>query len=49
MGDQRVEHRPELAIDYLAELVQGQADAVIGDAILREVVGADFFRADRRS
>ena len=37
-----------LAPDDLVELVQRQVDAVVGDAVLREVVGADA-RCGRRS
>ena len=39
--DQGVGHRLQIAGDDLIELVQRQADAVIGHAVLREVVGAD--------
>ena len=39
--DQRVGHRLQVAGDDLVELVQREADAVVGQAILREVVGAN--------
>ena len=35
----------ELAVEHAVEGVQRQVDAVIGDAALREVVGADLLRA----
>lgn len=35
----------EVALDDLGEVVEGEVDAVIGDAILREVVGADALAA----
>src|SRR5579859_896519 len=45
VGYQRVQNRLELAVHYIRELVQCQADAVIGHAVLREVVGADLLAA----
>ena len=39
---QRVDDRIEPTIHDDIELMQRQADPVIGDAILREVVGADL-------
>src|SRR5688572_29346217 len=42
LGD-GVEQRIQTAFHDLIELVQRQADAVIGDAILLEVIGADLF------
>ena len=42
---QRVDDRVELAVHHEIELVQGEADAMIGDAVLREVVGADLLAA----
>src|SRR5262249_48195733 len=41
----RFDQLPELAVDHAIELVQGEPDAMIGDAVLWEVVGADLFRA----
>ena len=38
-------HFVEVALDDAVEIVKGQSDAVVGDAVLREVVGADFFLA----
>src|SRR5260370_40830095 len=32
----------EVALNHLVELVQGQVDAVVGDPVLLEVVGADL-------
>ena len=43
VGDERVDDCVEVAVHDLGEVVHGQADAVIGDAVLREVVRADFF------
>src|SRR5580700_8794149 len=40
-GGQRVDHRVEIAADDLVEVVGLVAHAVVGDAVLREVVGAD--------
>jgi len=37
MRDQRVHQRRELPVHHFAELVQRQADAVVANAILREV------------
>src|SRR5690606_30297199 len=52
LGDQRVEQRGQVAFQNLRQAVQGQADAVIGHAPLREVVGANALgpvaRADLR-
>ena len=45
MSYQRIHQRSEFAVHDFAELVQGEADAMVGDAILRKVVGADFFGA----
>src|SRR5579883_382261 len=45
MGSKAVHERGELAFHDVIELVQGQADAVIGDAVLRKIVGANFFGA----
>src|SRR5262245_5636906 len=41
IGDQRVDDLVELAQHHAIELVERQVDAVIGDAPLREIVGAD--------
>jgi hypothetical protein len=41
--NQTVDQCWQLAFHHIAEVVQRQADAMIGDAILREVIGADFF------
>src|SRR5882724_2606715 len=45
MRNQAVDERAELAVHDFGQLVKRQADAVIGDAVLREIVGADFFGA----
>ncbi len=39
--DQRFNDRVETPVQHLAQLVEGQIDAVIGDPPLREIVGAD--------
>src|SRR5579864_4065505 len=39
---QRFDQRFEFAIHDLIELMQGQPDAMIGDAILRKIVGSDL-------
>ena len=45
VGDQGVDQLVERrAFQHLVELVQGEADAVVGDAPLREIVGADALR-----
>src|ERR1035438_4817348 len=43
--DQRVDHGLDAAVHELRQLVRGEADAVIGDTVLREVVGADLLAA----
>ena len=45
MRDQSVHERAELAVHGFGELMQGEIDAVVGHAILRKIVGADFFGA----
>lgn len=45
VGDERLDEGVELAVEHGAEVVEGQFDAVIGDAVLGEVVGADSFVA----
>ncbi len=45
MRDETVNERGEFAVHDFGQLVERQADAVIGDAVLREIVGADFFGA----
>src|ERR1017187_1451306 len=45
MRDQGVEDGIHFAFHHEIELMQRQADAVIADAILREVIGADFLAA----
>src|SRR5688572_5159439 len=44
MSAQRVDKIVQLAFHYEIELVDGQADAMVGDAIFLEVVGSDLFR-----
>src|SRR5438132_4087800 len=49
LGDERVDQLVERgALEHLLELVQREADAMIGDAPLREIVGADALRAIAR-
>jgi hypothetical protein len=45
MGDQRVDDWLQLAIHYLLELVNGEADAMIGEPVLGKIVGANLFGA----
>ena len=45
VSDERVDERAELAVHRFGELVKSKVDAVVGDAILREIVGAYFFGA----
>jgi len=42
---QRPDQFPEIAVDHAVQIVKRQADAMIGHAVLREIVGADFFFA----
>lgn len=44
-GEELVEHVVDPAFDEGFEAVEGEVDAVVGDAVLGEVVGADFFFA----
>src|ERR1019366_3731820 len=43
-GGQRIDHRVQVTVDDLVQVVGLIAHPVIGDAILREVVGPDPFR-----
>ena len=43
--DQRLDHVLECPIHDLGQLVEGEIDAMIGDAALREVVGPDTLGA----
>src|SRR5579863_4526183 len=45
VGGQRFNKGLEFALHHLVQLMHGEADAVIGDAILREVVSADLLAA----
>src|ERR1700733_11233329 len=45
MRHQGIDDRRELAFHCLIELMECQADAVIADAVLREIVSADFLGA----
>src|SRR5579871_164638 len=45
IGDERVDDLVHLAIHHEIELMEGESDAVVGDAVLREVVGADLLAA----
>ena len=44
-GGQRVEQRVEVAVEHLVEVVRLEVDPVVGDPVLREVVGADALAA----
>ena len=45
MCDEPVDDVGDVAFHDSIELVQGETDAVIGEAILRKIVSADFFTA----
>ena len=50
VGDQRVDDLAQrLALHHLRQVVERQVDAVVGDAALREVVGADALGAVARA
>src|SRR5262249_53432266 len=49
LGSERVDDVVELAVHDAVDLVERQVDAVVGDAALREVVGADALRAVARA
>ena len=40
---ERVDEWIERSVHYLIELMNGETDAMIGDAVFFEVIGADFF------
>ena len=42
MRCERLAHLGEVAIAHLGQPVGGESDPVVRDAVLREVVGADF-------
>jgi len=46
---QRFDERLEFAVHHRLELVEGEADAVIGDAVLRKIIGTDLLAAIARS
>src|SRR5882762_1400311 len=46
---QRFDNGLQLTVHHFGELVDREADAVVGDAVLREVVGADLFTAVARA
>ena len=45
LARQRIDEFVEVAGDDLGQAVQGQVDAVVGDAALRKIVGADALAA----
>ena len=50
LGDQRVDDLVQrLALHHLGQIVERQVDAVVGDAALREIVGADALGAVARA
>jgi len=49
VSDEAVDHVGDVAFHDAIELMQGETDAVIGEAILGEIVGADFFAAIARA
>src|SRR5690349_4833614 len=46
---ERVDHRLDVAVHHARQVVRGEADAMIGEAALRKVVGADLRRAVARA
>src|ERR1700688_5027675 len=42
---QRLDEQVEIAVEHALELMQREVDAVVGDARLRKVVGADLLAA----
>src|SRR5512135_1445801 len=42
--DQVREQFSDVAVEHVREAVRGEIDAMVGDAVLREVVGADLLR-----
>src|SRR6266849_346490 len=49
VGYQRVDQRLKLAVHDLLQLVNGEADTVVGDAVLGEIVSPNFFAAVARA
>ena len=47
--DQRIDEAVEVAVEDRRQVVQVHADAVVGDAVLREVVGPDLLRPIARA
>ena len=45
MSDQGFDEGLQFAVDDLIELMDGEADAVVGDAVLGKVVGANLLAA----
>src|SRR6266853_1397348 len=45
VSNECVENGLQFAVHYIRELVQSEADAVIGHAVLREIVSADLLAA----
>src|SRR4051812_3925639 len=46
---ERLDQRPDVAAEHAVDVVESEPDAVVGDAALREVVGADLRRAVARA
>src|SRR4030095_8169961 len=42
-GLQRVDQFVEIAVNHAIEVMKRQADAMVGHAVLREIIGTDFF------
>ena len=45
MSGKRVNDRSELAFHHLIQLMERQSDAMVGDAVLRKIVRANFLGA----
>ena len=43
VGDERLDDGLEVAVHHLSQVVESEADAMIGDAILGKIVGPDLF------
>src|SRR3954449_7927785 len=45
VADERFEEDVQIAVHDVGQIVDGEADAVVRDAVLRKVIGADFLGA----
>jgi len=49
MCHQRLNQRVEVAFDEIRQIVKRDFNAMVGDAVLRKIVSADFFTALTRA